>query len=107
MKAVSAYSEGVKKQAKRGSRPQERSPVQYTVRDVPARVDALLRRRAAEERMSLAQVLRDALLRAAGVGAEEPAAHDDLDHLAGRWDEDPAFDAAVAAQDQVDEGLWR
>jgi hypothetical protein len=32
--------------------------------------------------------------------------HHDLDDLAGQWVEDPEFDAAVEAQDQVDESLW-
>ena len=31
----------------------------------------------------------------------------DLALLAGTWQEDPAFDAAVLAFEQVDEKLWR
>lgn len=81
--------------------------MQYTVRDVPVQVDAVLRRRAAEQRTSLTQVLREALLRAAGLGSEDEPTHHDVDHLAGRWDEDPGFDAAIAAQDQVDDEQWR
>jgi len=80
--------------------------VQYTVRDVPARVDQALRRKAREEGKSLTQVVRDALAREAGA-AGSPIAHHDLDDLAGAWDDDPEFDRAIAAQDQIDEALWR
>jgi hypothetical protein len=31
----------------------------------------------------------------------------DLDTLAGRWVEDHEFDRAIAAQERVDEALWR
>jgi hypothetical protein len=80
--------------------------VQYTVRDVPARVDQALRRKAREEGKNLAQILRDALAREAGA-FPSPTPHHDLDDLAGAWDEDPEFDRAIAAQDQVDEAMWR
>ncbi len=81
--------------------------MQYTVRDVPSHIDAALRRKAREERKSLNQLLRDALSKEAGSDASALALHHDLDHLAGRWDEDPEFDRAIAAQDQVDEAMWR
>jgi hypothetical protein len=45
-----------------------------------------------------------ALTRGLGLADERPRYHD-LDHLAGTWEEDSAFDAAVAAQDQVDPRL--
>ncbi len=32
---------------------------------------------------------------------------DALESLAGSWQEDPAFDAAVLAFEQVDEAMWR
>ncbi len=41
--------------------------------------------------------------RSAGVGAGA----DDLASLAGSWEEDPAFEAAVQAFEQVDEAMWR
>jgi hypothetical protein len=31
----------------------------------------------------------------------------DLSDLAGTWVEDPAFDRAIADQDQVDESIWK
>jgi hypothetical protein len=81
--------------------------VQYTVRGVPPPVDAALRRRARQEGKSLNRLLRDALVREAGLAGGEEVVHHDLDPLAGRWEHDPAFDAAIAAQDAVDEDLWR
>ncbi len=82
-----------------------RTAVQYTVRDVPAHVDLALRRRASAEGKSLNQLLRDALTKEAG--GQSPTLHDDLDDLAGLWDEDPDFDRAIREQDRVDEALWR
>ena len=32
---------------------------------------------------------------------------DDLESLAGSWQEDPAFDSAVLAFEQMDEAMWR
>jgi hypothetical protein len=34
-------------------------------------------------------------------------APDNLASLAGSWEEDPAFDSAVKAVEQVDEAMWR
>ena len=31
----------------------------------------------------------------------------DLSFVVGTWQEDPAFDEAIAAQDTVDEEMWR
>ena len=79
---------------------------QYTIRDVPARVDTALRSKARREGKSLNQVAVEALTLAAGLAEERPVYHD-LDDLAGTWIADRAFDAAVEAQDQVDPGLWK
>jgi len=79
--------------------------VQYTVRNVPPHVDRALRRKAEEEDRSLNDVLVESLSRTAG--ADEAASLHDLEALAGTWVEDRAFDQAIAAQDQIDEDLWR
>jgi hypothetical protein len=79
---------------------------QYTVRGVPDRVDAALRRRAREEGKSLNQVTVEALEAASGV-AETPVLYHDLDSLAGSWRDDPEFDASLEAQDQVDPQVWQ
>lgn len=81
--------------------------VQYTVRNVPRTVDAALRRKAAQERKSLNEVLRQALLKEVGLAGHDRRIYNDLDHLAGTWVEDPEFDAAIAAQDVIDESLWK
>ncbi len=81
--------------------------VQYTVRNVPPHTDRALRRKAREENKSLNDVLREALIKEGSEGVPESRVYHDLDHLAGTWQEDPDFDAALAAQDQVDAGLWR
>lgn len=81
-----------------------------TVRSVPPSVDALLCRKATEAGPSFIELLRRALIKEAGLGGGEALLHDDLDRLAGEWVEDPkfdAFDAAVAAQDVIDESLWQ
>lgn len=48
----------------------------------------------------------EAMSRGLGLGEAPPRYHD-LDELAGTWQEDPAFDAAITAQDQVDPRLWK
>ena len=47
----------------------------------------------------------ETLCRGAGVTGQ-PIQHSDLDGLIGTWVEDPQFDAAITAQDQVDPHLW-
>jgi plasmid stability protein len=81
--------------------------LQYTVRNIPEHVDRALRRKAGEGGKSLNEVLRDALIRAAGVAEPANPRYTDLDALAGTWVDDPGFDEAVKAQDQVDASLWR
>ena len=80
-------------------------PVQYTLRQVPPEVDKALRDNARRQGESLNQVALVALSRGLGLG-DQPVQYDDLDALAGTWEEDPAFDAAIADQDRVDPKLW-
>jgi hypothetical protein len=79
---------------------------QYTVRGVPKRVDAALRKKATQEGVSLNAAALEALARGLGL-ADEPIVHRDLDDIAGTWVDDPAFDAAIRAMDTVDPDLWR
>lgn len=81
--------------------------IQYTVRNVPARADEALRRRASELGLSLNEILRRAIIKEAGLGKETRQEYRDLDHLAGTWVEDPIFDAVLAEQDRVDKELWK
>ncbi len=80
--------------------------MQYTLRDIPPRLDSELRRRARHEGKSLNAVAIEALVRGAGLGGM-PILYRDLGDIAGTWEEDPEFDRAIAEQDQVDEDLWR
>ena len=80
--------------------------VQYTIRQVPARLDRSLRQQSKQAGQSLNEAAIVALTKGLGL-ADEPRTYHDLDSLAGTWREDAAFDAAIAAQDQVDPSLWR
>jgi hypothetical protein len=77
---------------------------QFTIRNVPPQVAGALKRKAAASNCSLNQFLVQALSREAGA---ELDVHDDLDFLVGSWEDDPAFEQALEAQDEVDESLWR
>lgn len=78
---------------------------QYTIRAVPPQVDARLRGIAKKTGRSLNEVAVETLARGAGL-ADEPVRYHDLDGLIGAWQEDPEFDAAVAAQRRIDPDLW-
>ena len=80
--------------------------MQYTVRNVPKRLDAALRRAAQEQGKSLNEVTIEALTRGAGVSGERTRQRD-LSDIAGSWRKDPAFETALAAQDTIDAELWR
>jgi hypothetical protein len=79
---------------------------QYTIRTVPAAVDRALRRRAKQEAKSLNAVAVEALARGLELDAK-PVEHTDLDALIGSWQEDPAFNRAVADFERVDEDAWK
>jgi len=80
--------------------------MQYTIRNVPDYLDAALRSTAREQGKSLNEVTLDALTRGAGLGSIQSRKRDVTD-IVGTWVEDPAFDAAVAEQDTIDESMWR
>jgi hypothetical protein len=77
--------------------------IQYTIRGVPREVDRVLRRKAAQRKQSLNQVILDELT-VATVGRKRLA---DFADLLGRWTPDPAFDEIVAAQRQIDPEKWK
>jgi plasmid stability protein len=80
--------------------------MQYTIRNIPDRLDEALRRAARAQGKSLNEVAIEALVRGSGItGDRDPQR--DLGDIAGTWRKDPAFDAALAAQDTVDEEMWR
>jgi hypothetical protein len=80
--------------------------MQYTVRGIPAVVDAALRQRARTSGKSLNAAAVEALAEGAGLaGAPRKRRH--LGDIAGTWKADKGLEAALAAQDQVDEEIWR
>ena len=79
---------------------------QYTIRNIPSRIDAAVRRKSRHEGKSLNKVLIEALSDGLGVSGETPN-FSDLDDLAGTWVEDPEFDTVIEAMDQVDSDLWQ
>ncbi|HKF49117.1 MAG TPA: hypothetical protein VKB38_17290 [Terracidiphilus sp.] len=80
--------------------------MQYTIRNVPDYLDEALRNSAREEGKSLNDIAVRALARGAGL-QEQTRQERDLSDIAGSWRKDAAFDEAIAAQDTVDEALWR
>lgn len=80
--------------------------MQYTVRGIPGALDAALRARARSAGKSLNEAAIDALAEGTGlIGA--PQKRRDLGDIAGTWKADKLLESALAAQDQVDEDLWR
>jgi plasmid stability protein len=80
--------------------------MQYTIRGIPETLDAALRERARTAGKSLNEVAIEALAEGAGVTGA-PRQRRNLDDIAGTWKADKAFDEAIAAQDQIDEDLWK
>ena len=80
--------------------------MQYTIRGVPAALDTALRQRARARGTNLNKAAVDALIEGAGLtGAPRKRRH--LGDIAGSWRSDKAVESALAAQDEVDEGLWK
>lgn len=80
--------------------------MQYTIRNVPKQVDAVLRQKAKAERKSLNQVAVDALKAATGLSGK-PLRRRDLSDIAGTWIKDPAVEAALRDQDRIDPEAWK
>lgn len=80
--------------------------MQYTIRNVPNALDEALRRAAQEQDKSLNDVTIEALARGLGITGDRGRQRD-LGDIAGTWRKDPAFERALAAQDAIDEEMWR
>ena len=96
MHAYYAYIAGMKHMHK----------TQYTLRGVPERVDASVRKKAQKEGTSLNAAALDALRKGLDLTAA-PHAYDDMDDLIGTWADDPVFDMVMEEMDQIDPGLWQ
>jgi len=77
--------------------------IQYTVRGIPQEVDRALRRKAAQRKLSLNQIIVEELT-AGTTGARKRA---DFHDVAGQWTADPAFDEIIATQRQIDQDKWK
>jgi len=82
---------------------QAKRPLQYTVRGIPPDVDLALRRKAAQRRTSINQVIVEELTQAT-IGRRRKA---DFSDLVGRWTPDPAFDEVIASQRRIDWEKWK
>lgn len=80
--------------------------MQYTVRGIPAALDKAMRQRARARGKSLNELAIETL--AQGIGLHEAVRERrDLSDIVGTWRKDTAVEAALAAQDEVDEHLWK
>jgi hypothetical protein len=93
MQANSAYNACMKK-------------IQYTIRQIPSRLDSLIKERAAKEGKSVNETVLEVLKTGLGVN-DEPVRYSDLDDLAGTWVHDPEFDKAVEEMDRIDPEMWK
>ena len=80
--------------------------MQYTIRGIPAAVDAALRQRARSAGKSLNEAAVDALIDGSGATGIRRRRRD-LGAVAGTWRPDRTLEAARADQDRVDEDLWK
>jgi hypothetical protein len=80
--------------------------MQYTLRGIPPALDEAIRERARAEGKSINEIAVAALADGVGLGAEDIVQRD-LSDIVGTWVEEAAVEAALSAQDRVDEGLWR
>jgi len=80
--------------------------MQYTVRGIPDALDKAIRRRARAEGKSLNEVAVDALADGLGLGSEDVPRRD-LSDVVGTWKKEASVEAALVAQDVVDESLWK
>lgn len=79
------------------------SGIRYTVRGIPTEVDKVLRRKAAQRKLSMNQIIVEELAaRTTGVRNQEG-----FRDVAGLWTPDPGFDDIIAAQRQIDPAKWR
>lgn len=79
--------------------------MQYTIRNIPRRLDEAIREEARRQGKSINETTIDALLRAFGLTGE-PTKHRDLDDIVGTWDGDEEVEAALRDQRRVDPDLW-
>jgi plasmid stability protein len=80
--------------------------MQYTIRNIPDYLDSALRAAAREQGKSLNEIAVQALVRGAGLDGQRIRRRD-LSDMVGTWEEDRAFDEAIAEQDTIDAEMWK
>ncbi|MFI4944066.1 MAG: hypothetical protein ACHP85_12420 [Burkholderiales bacterium] len=80
--------------------------MQYTLRGIPPALDEAIRERARAEGKSINDIAVSALADGLGLGTADFVRRD-LSDVVGTWIDEPAVEAALAAQDSVDEDLWK
>jgi hypothetical protein len=80
--------------------------MQYTIRGVPAVIDAAIRERARATGKSLNEAAIDVLAEGSGI-SRSPRKRRSLEDIAGTWRGEKAVDEALADQDRIDADLWR
>jgi|SRR3954469_4524528 len=81
-----------------------------TLRNIPSKLQEVIRQRAGREGLSLNKTVLRMLEEASGQRTNTGRKlHHDLDHLAGTWSdqEAAAFEAALVEQRRIDPELWR
>jgi hypothetical protein len=80
--------------------------MQYTIRRISSALDAAIRRRAREQGKSLNEVAVEALAQGVGLAPGHEMQRD-LSDVVKTWRKDAGLESALAAQDRVDESLWK
>jgi hypothetical protein len=80
--------------------------MQYTIRNIPEKLDSIVREQSRKYQKSMNALLLEALAKGLGTAEEQITIHD-MDELAGTWVEDEAFDEAIASFETVDGELWK
>jgi hypothetical protein len=80
--------------------------MQYTIRDIPPRLDVELRERARREGKSLNQVAVEAMTQGLGLAATSMPRRS-LEDVVGTWRKDVALERALKDQDRIDPKMWK
>lgn len=85
----------------------KKKAIQYTIRNVPARLDAKLRETASEYGQSLNETSLSMLMKGVGNGDAPAAVHHDLDDLSGSWVHDQESERAFDDMRTIDKDMWQ
>jgi len=80
--------------------------MQYTIRGIPPLLDQAVRERAKAEGKSLNEVAVEALADGLGLG-DADVVRRDLSDVVGTWKKEAPVESALAAQDRIDQDLWK